>query len=134
MRFLYGSVFFFAIIILSIMLFVYYAMKEAAKKSVAEKFVYTVSFSQEFEGAEGRVFLDDSLLYCGNPVIPDSIITAQRYTTRATNNDGKVQQQVHFTESSVLRVEVAGVDTVEVVVGNRDAFFVMPGDGGIVLD
>ena len=99
------------------MLFVYYAMKEAAKKSVAEKFVYTVSFSQEFEGAEGRVFLDDSLLYGGSPVIPDSIITAQRYTTRATNNEGKVQQQVHFTESSVLRVEVAGVDTVEMVVG-----------------
>lgn len=116
------------------MLFVYYAMKEAAKKSVAEQFVYTVSFSQEFEGAEGRVFLDDSLLYSGSPVMPDSIITAQRYTTRATNNEGKVQQQVHFTESSVLRVEVAGVDTVEVVVGNRDAFFVMPVDGGIVLD
>ena len=125
---------FFAIIILSIMLFVYYAMKEAAKKSVAEKFVYTVSFSQEFEGAEGRVFLDDSLLYSGSPVMPDSIITAQRYTTRSENSDGKVQQQVHFTESSVLRVEVAGVDTVEVVVGNRDAFFVMPVDGGIVLD
>ena len=116
------------------MLFVYYAMKEAAKKSVAEKFVYTVSFSQELDGTEGRVFLDDSLLYCGNPVMPDSIITAQRYTTRVTNNEGKVQQQVHFTESSVLRVEVAGVDTVEVVVGNRDAFFVMPVDGGIVLD
>ena len=116
------------------MLFVYYAMKEAAKKSVAEKFVYTVSFSQEFEGAEGRVFLDDSLLYSGSPVIPDSIITAQRYTTRSENNDGKVQQQVHFTESSVLRVEVAGVDTVEMVVGNRDAFFVMSGDSGIVLD
>lgn len=134
MRFLYGSVFFFAIIILSIMLFVYYAMKEAAKKSEVKNFVYTVSFSRELGGVDGRVFLDDSLLYNGSPVMPDSIITAQRYSTRIGNGQGEVELQMHFTESSILRVEVTGIDTVELVVGSRDAFFVMPGDSGIVID
>ena len=133
-RFLYGSVFFFAVIILVMMLFIYYAMKEAAKKDVVKDCLYTVSFSPDLAGSNGCVFLDDSLLYAGYPIMSDTIITAKRYVTVSVDDAGKKQHIVHFTESSKLRVEVECVDTVELVVCDRDVFFVAQTEGQIIFD
>ena len=116
------------------MLFIYYAMKEAAKKNVVKECLYTVSFSPDLAGCNGRVFLDDSLLYTGSPLLSDTIITAKRYVVVSVDDAGKKQRSVHFTESSKLRVEVEGVDTAEIVVGDRDVFFVTQAGGQIIFD
>lgn len=96
MRFLFGSVVFFAVVILSIMLFVYYAMRESWKKSPDARFSYTITFSQSFKGGDYQVFMDDSLLYAGNPFNADTVLRVERYTVEEP-------------------VTVAGVDTVVVV-------------------
>ncbi len=103
MRFLYGSVFFFAMIILSVMLFTYYAMRESWRKSPDRDFVYTISFSQEFAGRNYSVFFDDSLLYAGNPFDADTVICVKRYVTDEPVNIAGVDTIVkvpHFTSSS----------------------------------
>ena len=74
MRFLFGSVFFFAMIILSVLMFTYYAMREAWRKSPDREFVYTVSFSPDFAGRNYSVFLDDSLLYNGSYMVIDWVL------------------------------------------------------------
>ena len=107
MRFLYGSVFFFAMIIMSVLLFTYYAMREAWRKSPERDFVYTVSFSPEFSGRNYLVFLDDSLLYDGNPFKADTVIRVKRYVTEEAVNVAGIDTVIkvpHFTSSSSLFV------------------------------
>ena len=107
MRFLFGSVFFFATIILSVLMFTYYAMREAWRKSPDRDFVYTVSFSPEFSGRNYSVFLDDSLLYNGNPFDADTVIRVKRYVTDEPVNVAGIDtviQVPHFTSSSSLFV------------------------------
>lgn len=107
MRFLFGSVFFFATIILSVLMFTYYAMREAWRKSPDREFVYTVSFSPEFAGRNYSVFLDDSLLYNGNPFDADTVIRVKRYVTDEPVNVAGIDtviQVPHFTSSSSLFV------------------------------
>ena len=72
MRFLFGSVFFFAVILLTIVLFIYFAMQEAWKKSPDTSYTYTITFAHELEGKNYSVYLDDSLLYTGNPIAADT--------------------------------------------------------------
>ena len=105
MRFLFGSVFFFAMIIMSVLLFTYYAMREAWRKSPEREFVYTVSFSPEFSGLNYSVFLDDSLLYQGNPFKADTVIRVKRYVTEEPVNVAGIDTVIkvpHFTSSSSL--------------------------------
>ena len=107
MRFLFGSVFFFATIILSVLMFTYYAMREAWRKSPDREFIYTVSFSPEFAGRNYSVFLDDSLLYNGNPFDADTVIRVKRYVTDEPVNVAGIDtviQVPHFTSSSSLFV------------------------------
>lgn len=107
MRFLFGSVFFFAMIILSVVLFTYYAMRESWRKSPERDFVYTVSFSPDFEGKNYSVFLDDSLLYEGNPFKADTVIRVKRYVTEEPVNVAGIDTVIkvpHFTSSSSLFV------------------------------
>jgi hypothetical protein len=107
MRFLFGSVFFFAMIIMSVLLFTYYAMREAWRKSPEREFVYTVSFSPEFSGLNYSVFLDDSLLYQGNPFKADTVIRVKRYVTEEPVNVAGIDTVIkvpHFTSSSSLFV------------------------------
>ena len=114
MRFLFGSVVFFAVVILSIMLFVYYAMRESWKKSPDARFSYTITFSQSFKGGDYQVFMDDSLLYAGNPFNADTVLRVERYTVEEP-------------------VTVAGVDTVVVVphFTSTSSVFVVDGRTGI---
>lgn len=107
MRFLFGSVFFFAMIIMSVLLFTYYAMREAWRKSPEREFVYTVSFSPEFAGRNYSVFLDDSLLYDGNPFKADTVLRVKRYVTEEPVNVAGIDTVIkvpHFTSSSSLFV------------------------------
>ena len=107
MRFLYGSVFFFAMIILSVLLFTYYAMRESWHKSPDRDFVYTVSFSKDFEGLDYAVFLDDSLLYDGNPFKADTVVRVKRYVTDEPVDIAGIDTVIkvpHFTSSSSLFV------------------------------
>ena len=107
MRILFGSVFFFAVIILSVLLFTYYAMRESWRKSPDREFVYTVSFSQEFAGRNYQVYLDDSLLYAGNPFNADTVLRVKRYVTEEPVNIAGIDTVIkvpHFTSSSSLFV------------------------------
>ena len=118
MRFLFGSVFFFAAIILSVLMFTYYAMREAWRKSPDRDFVYTVSFSQDFAGRNYSVYLDDSLLYFGNPFNSDTVIRVKRYVTKEPVNVAGIDTVIevpHFTSSSSLFV-VDGETNVPVIV------------------
>ena len=118
MRFLFGSVFFFAAIILSVLMFTYYAMREAWRKSPDRAFVYTVSFSQDFAGRNYSVYLDDSLLYLGNPFNSDTVIRVKRYVTKEPVNVAGIDTVIevpHFTSSSSL-FGVDGETNVPVIV------------------
>ena len=124
MKFLYGSVFFFAVIILTILLFVYYTMREAAKNAPFDKVIYTVSFSENLAGDNGMVFLDDSMLYVATPFTTDTVVEAQRYVTYAKDATGKKYSVPHFTENSILKVEIEGVDTLVATVGEKTVFHI----------
>lgn len=122
MRFLFGSVFFFATIILSVLMFTYYAMREAWRKSPDRDFVYTVSFSQDFAGRNYSVYLDDSLLYLGNPFNSDTVIRVKRYVTEERVNVAGIDTVIkvpHFTSSSSLFV-VDGETNVPTIVNVRE--------------
>ena len=122
MRFLFGSVFFFAMIILSVLLFTYYAMREAWRKSPDREFVYTVSFSPDFAGRNYSVYLDDSLLYHGNPFNSDTVIRVKRYVTEEPVNVAGIDTVIkvpHFTSSSSLFV-VDGETNVPTIVNVRE--------------
>lgn len=107
MRFLFGSVVFFAVIILSVILFTYYALSEAWRKSPDSDYYYMVTFSQDFAGRNFTVYFDDSLLYVGNPVDVDTVLKVKRYVTEEPVNIAGIDTFVkipHFTSSSSLFV------------------------------
>lgn len=119
MRFLFGSVFFFAAVILSIVLFTYYAMREAWRKSPERDYIYTFTFSQEFKGLDYSVYLDDSLLYAGNPFDADTVLSVKRYVTHEPVNVAGIDTVIavpHFTSSSSLFV-VDGRTSIPAIIG-----------------
>ncbi len=107
MRFLFGSVCFFAVLLLVIVLFTYYAMSEAASKMQSKMFVYSFSFTPSSQGRSCDIFLDDSLLYSTNNIEADTVLMVNRYfTLDSVFADGKmaVRETPHFTPGSLLRV------------------------------
>lgn len=79
MRFLFGSVFFFLIIIITIGLFAYFSLYKFWNKTPAKRFSYEISFSPSFEGKEYMVYMNDSLLYNGAPVAADTVLRLNRF-------------------------------------------------------
>lgn len=85
-KFLFGSVFFFFIIIIVIGLFSYFTLQqywdnpEVVKKTAVDKmrYAYSVSFAPDFKDKAFSVYLNDSLLYMGTPVNPDTTLYVQR--------------------------------------------------------
>ena len=76
MRFLFGSVSFF-ILIMVVVLFSYFVLRFSMKESgVSSGYRYAITFSEQFEGACYDLYLNDSLLYVGNPVSTDTVIRA----------------------------------------------------------
>ena len=75
MRFLFGSVLFFFMIIMSVMLFVYFVLEQSVTKEDRVRDCYEISFSKQFDGLEYDLYLNDSLLYVGRPVSSDTVLT-----------------------------------------------------------
>lgn len=79
MRFLYGSVFFFFVIIVTIGLFAYYSLYKHWSKPGDARFSYEISFSPSFAGKAYDVYLNDSLVYAGAPVNVDTVLRINRF-------------------------------------------------------
>lgn len=79
MRFLFGSVFFFFIIIVTIGLFAYYSLYKHWSKAGDARFSYEISFAPSFEGRAYTLYLNDSLLYSGSPVDTDTVLRLNRF-------------------------------------------------------
>ena len=103
MRFLKGNVIFFALLLLVIMLFSYYAL-QGADAGAENNAACRVSFGKEYAGGECRVYLDDSLLYAGAALPSDSFVVMKRYAAPGSRVS-------LYTSKSLLKV-VAGGDTV----------------------
>lgn len=119
MRFLFGAVIFFAVIIFVVMLFTYFTVKYAHGNK--KEILYTVSFSREFNAESCCVALGDSILYSASPVDVERIFEVKQVVAKngePVNGEGKVR----FGPATVLRVEVPGKDTAEVVLGNDVTF------------
>jgi hypothetical protein len=120
MRFLKGNVVFFALLLLAIMLFAYYALK-GMDSADDNSFSCKVSFAKNYTGGECWVFIGDSLLYAGDPCGADTVIEMRRYATEKS----KVSL---YTSQSLLRI-VADGDTVQrALQGDRE--FVIESAGG----
>ena len=78
MRFLFGSVFFFFVVIITIMLFSYFTLQQWSKPGMASVDTYAISFSKQFDGLRYDLYLNDSLLYVGDPVCADTVIRVAR--------------------------------------------------------
>lgn len=79
MNFLFGSVFFFFIIVVTIGLFAYFSLYKYWSKAGDRRFSYEVSFSPSFAGRAYDVYINDSLLYRGAPVDCDTVIRVNRF-------------------------------------------------------
>ena len=125
MRFLKGNVLFFALLLLVIMLFTYYAVKEMDYKTV-NKSSCKISFSQSYEGGECQVFLGDSLLHTGAALRSDSVLEMRRYATA----DSK--ESLYTSQSKIKVVTAAGI--VERTLEGDRIFTIGSRDGQVVID
>ncbi len=117
MGFLFGSVFFFFLIIVSIGLFVYYSLHKHWNRAGDVRFVYEISFAKGFEGKAYSVYMNDSLLYVGNPVDTDSVLRVNRF---AEENALLVVERV--TDGvSIVQLPDRGKVTLSLVNGVVDA-------------
>lgn len=125
MRFLKGNVLFFALLLLAIMLFTYYAF-DGLDTGAGESASCRVSFAEGCGGAGYEVFVDDSLLYAGAPLPADSQLVMRRYA--APGNRVSL-----YTSASVIRV-VADGDTVSRALHGDRLFVVASHDGKPVIE
>ena len=133
LRFLFGSVFFFAVLLLTMVLFTYYAMSEAAKKPALQMFSYTISIDENLKGKACDVLFDDSLLFSSKAAFPTSpLLISRRVVCDTVFNDGKpdVQERVLFSSESLIRViDSESNDTLSVKVGNNSRINILGQDG-----
>ena len=124
MRFLKGNVIFFALLLLVIMLFSYYAL-QGADVAGENKASCRVQFGTGYAGGECKVFIDDSLLYAGAPLPVDSPIVIRRYASP----ESRVSL---YTSKSLLRI-VADGDTVQRALQGDREFVIESADGKPVI-
>ena len=79
MGFLFGSVFFFFLIVITIGLFVYFSLYNHWNKAGDARFAYEISFASSFEGKAYSLYMNDSLLYVGAPVDCDTVVRLNRF-------------------------------------------------------
>ena len=106
MRFLKGNVLFFALLLLVMMLFTYYAF-QGVETGAGNDAACRVSFGAGCAAGEYEVFVDDSLLYKGTPLPADSQIVMKRYAaanSRVSLYTSKSQIKVVFVGDTVARV------------------------------
>ena len=125
MRFLKGNVLFFALLLLVILLFAYYAVKDMDSKEEnnASRKIY---FAESYNGGRCKIFIGDSLLYSGAPLRTDSVLEMRRYAA----NDEKKSLYTSETELKVVTRE----DTVVRVLGGDEVFAIGSRGGKVVID
>lgn len=134
LRFLYGSVFFFAVLIFTMVLFVYYAMGEASRNVESKMFVYNIHVAGDGSGAGCDVLLDDSLVFSSPALYADTLLRVNRYYENDTvveNGKQIIREITYFSSESMLRVigRVSG-DTLSKRVGNNSNIEIsINGDG-----
>lgn len=123
LKFLYGSVFFFAMLVLTMVLFTHYAMSEASKKTGPEIFAYTVSFASSAEGMACDLVFGDSLIYSSPCVAPGAQATVNRRTLRDTvETDGikSIRERVLFSPQDLLHaIDRSTGDTLTIMPGEK---------------
>lgn len=124
MRFLKGNVLFFALLLIVILLFTYYAVQEMESPGESNA-KCCVAFDKSYSGGECEVFIDDSLLYKGVPHEVDSLIEMKRYA----NARSRVSL---YTSDSRLMV-VSGGDTVVTLLGGERCFHIGSRDGRVTV-
>ncbi len=125
MRFLKGNVLFFALLLLAIMLFTYYAF-DGLDTGVGDSASCRVSFAGGCGNAGYEVFVDDSLLYAGAPLPADSQLVMRRYAVPGSRVS-------LYTSASVIRV-IADGDTVSRALQGDRLFVVANIDGKPVIE
>ena len=123
MRFLKGNVIFFALLLLVIMLFSYYAL-QGADAGGENKASCRVIFGKGYAGGECKVYVDDSLLYAGAPLPVDSQLVMRRYAIPGSRIS-------LYTSKSILKVIVDGDTVVRTLQGDRS--FCIESVGGKVV-
>ncbi len=86
MKFLFGSVFFFFILLIIIGLFSYFTLQQfwhndapdTEQTATAPIHDYSISFDESFKGARYTLYINDDVIYKGEPVDPDTVIYARR--------------------------------------------------------
>ncbi len=133
LRFLYGSVFFFAVLILTMVLFTYYAMSEASKSVESKMFAYTISLYGDYEGEGCDVILDDSLVYSSGTSSRGLPVVVNRRILRDTVTSGNgriIRERVLFPPESLLHVIThATGDTLSVAVGDNSIINISMNEG-----
>ena len=135
LRFLFGSVFFFAVLIFTMVLFVYYAIGEASKKVESKMFAYNIHVLGDQGGLGCDVLLDDSLVFSSPAVYADTSLMISRYFVNDTvfeNGSRIVRELTYFTPESVLRVVSDDAkDTLAMKVGENSNIEVALRDGKV---
>ncbi len=124
MRFLKGNVLFFALLLLAIMLFVYYAL-QGVEVNAGNDAACRVSFDAGCTAGEYKVFVDDSLLHEGAPLPADSQIVMKRYA--AVNSRVSL-----YTSKSLIKVVADGDTVVRTLHGDRN-FCIETAGGKVVI-
>ena len=125
MRFLKGNVLFFALLLLAILLFTYYAF-DGLDTGAGEGATCRISFGEGCGDGKYEVLVDDSLLYAGSPLPVDSQLVMRRYASPGS----KVSQ---YTSASVIRVVAAGDTALRILQGDR-SFVIGCRDGKAVVE
>lgn len=102
MRFLFGSVFFFFVIMITIVLFCYFSFQEYWNKSNNRISGYQIAFSSDFKGLSYDIYMNDSLVYLGAPVNVDTLLFVPRLA-----NENSLLVVEHETQliTSILQVK-----------------------------
>ena len=131
--FLYGSVFFFAVLILTMVLFTYYAIDEASRKNQSGIFAYSISLAGNNGDKGCDILFDDSLLFSSCSIMYDTtVVVNRRFISDTIFKDGKmsVRERLLFSQESLLHVIEHGTgDTLTVNVGNNSKVRISFPDG-----
>lgn len=123
LKFLYGSVFFFAMLVLTMVLFTYYAMREASKRVESQIFSYTISFAGNIEGTACDIIFDDSLIYSSPSIVSSEQVVVNRRMLRDTvivEGEILIRERTLFSpEASLKAINQASGDTLTIIPGQN---------------
>ena len=121
MKFLFGSVFFFFILIVIIGLFTYFTLHQywndpnTAKKvaKAVPVYDYSVRFDKGFAGTSYTLYLNDDVIYQGNPVNADTVIYSTRKAPENSllivdNSTDKLVEIIELEKKANIQLNLSG--------------------------